>query len=480
MSPTPSLRLRLTFLYSGVLALTMVLFGTFVYFFMVRNLTGEVDRALANTAREVLQSIKITGNYPLPLRIVSLPDIDVFSTPDTYLQVVDRSGRVAAESGNLGRQSIPLSEDTLRRVEVGEEFHETVFSGKQALRVYNQPLVLDGQMLGVLQVGRTLGPTRAALERLRLLLLFGGGLSLILAGTLGWIMAGAALKPIDRITETASVIQGDLDLGRRIEYQGPHDEVGRLAATLNEMLGRLQAAYLKLEEAGAEQRRFTADASHELRTPLTTIRGNVELLQRMGDADPATRSEALSDIAEEAERMSRLVSDLLALARADAGLKLKKEVVPLAPLLTEVARRSTVLPGEAQFSAGNFSCLDGAAVLGDTDYLKQLLIILIENAFKYTPPGGKVALEGKVNGAAAEISVADNGTGISDEDLPHIFKRFYRSDKARSRGGTGLGLAIALWITEEHGGTITVRSRVGEGSIFTVCLPLAGAGLPGG
>ncbi|MHB8986669.1 MAG: sensor histidine kinase, partial [Eubacteriales bacterium] len=192
------------------------------------------------------------------------------------------------------------------------------------------------------------------------------------------------------------------------------------------------------------------------------------------------RSEALSDIAEEAERMSRLVSDLLALARADAGLKLKKEVVPLAPLLTEVARRSTVLPGEAQFSAGNFSCLDGAAVLGDTDYLKQLLIILIENAFKYTPPGGKVALEGKVNGAAAEISVADNGTGISDEDLPHIFKRFYRSDKARSRGGTGLGLAIALWITEEHGGTITVRSRVGEGSIFTVCLPLAGAGLPGG
>ena len=469
---TTSLRMRLTFLYSSVLALTMVLFGVFVYLFMGHNLTREIDRTLTNTAREVLQSIITGSDSPLPLRAIVLPDIDVFSTPDTYLQVVDRSGGISTYSSNLGRQRLPLSEETLRKAAKGAGFYETVLSGRQALRVYNQPLVLDGQVLGVLQVGRPLGAVRIALERLRLLLLLGGGLTLVLAGTLGWILAGAALRPIDRITETASAIQEAYDLSRRIEYRGPDDEVGRLAATLNGMLERLQAAYQKLEDAGAEQRRFVADASHELRTPLTTIRGNVELLQRMGDADPATRAEALDDIAGEAKRMSRLIADLLALARADAGLKLKKDEVPLVPLLSETARRGSVLAGEVRFTAGEFSSLQEGAVIGDSDYLEQLLLILIDNAFKYTPPGGEVRLEGRIKENAVEIAVTDSGIGIAEKELPHIFKRFYRADKARSGSGTGLGLAIARWIAEEHGGTIDVLSREGEGSTFTVSLPL--------
>ncbi|MCL6639573.1 MAG: sensor histidine kinase [Firmicutes bacterium] len=468
--------MRLTFLYSSVLALTMVLFGAFVYLFMVHNLTRELDRALANTAREVLQSIKVSGDYPLPLKLISLPDVDVFSSPDTYLQVVDKRGAIAAHSSNLGRQTLPLSEDTLRRAANGDDFYETVFSGRQALRVYNHPLIVQGDVLGVLQVGKTMGSLKSALERLRLLLLFGGGLTLVLAGTLGWAMAGAALKPIDRITETASSIQEALDLSRRIEYRGPQDEVGRLASTLNGMLERLQSAYRKLEEAGAEQRRFVADASHELRTPLTTIRGNVELLQRMGDADPATRAEALADIAGEAERMSRLIADLLALARADAGLKLKKDGVSLYSLLTGISRRGAVLAGGVAFRAGDFTPLREAMVVGDADYLKQLLLILMDNAFKYTPPGGEVRLEARSGGQYVEISVCDNGAGIAESDLPHIFKRFYRADVARAGSGTGLGLAIARWIAEEHGGSIEVQSRLGEGSVFTVRLPLAAQG----
>jgi signal transduction histidine kinase len=446
----------------------MLVFGSFVFFLMERNLTAEADQNIARIAEDILNNAKIVG---LPLRVV-LPDVDVFATPNTYIQAVDRTGILAAQSENLGGQSMPLSEETLHKVAKGNAFYETVMSGRQSLRVYNQPLILNNQVIGVLQVGRSLEPTEAALNRLRLLMLFGGGISLFLTGTLGWLLAGAALKPIDRITETASAIEQAHDLDRRIDYSGPRDEVGRLAGTLNLMLERLQKAYRSLEEAEAAQRRFVSDASHELRTPLTTIRGNVELLRKMGDADPETRAEALADIAGESERMSRLVADLLVLARADASLKLRKDEVELEPFLAEVARQGSLLAGELDFTAGDFTALKGKKVLGDYDYLKQLLLILIENAVNYTPAGGKVRLEAQVKEAAAEISVIDNGVGISEEDLPKIFERFYRADKARSGSGTGLGLAIARWIAGEHGGEIKVQSREGAGSTFTVCLPL--------
>ncbi len=463
-----SLRLKLTYLYSVVLALTMLVFGALVYFFMERNLNFEADSAVAGIAGDVIRSTKIVGS----LRQVVLPNVDVFATPNTYIQVVDRNGTVAAQSNNLGGQIMPLSEETLRRAANGSDFFETVMSGSQGLRIYNRPLVLEGQIIGVLQVGRILGPTEAALKRLRLLLLFGGGIILILAGTLGWLLAGAALRPINRITETASAIQAK-DLSRRINYSGPGDEVGRLAGTLDNMLERLQAAYHGLEKAEAAQRRFVSDASHELRTPLTTIRGNVELLRKMGDADPVTRAEALADIAGEAERMSRLVADLLVLARADSKLELKKEEISPVALLTDAARTGQALSEKVGFLAGVFSTFEEYKLLGDADYLKQLFIILIENAFKYTPAGGEVRLEARLDGSFLETQVIDSGIGIAESDQPFIFDRFYRADEARSGEGTGLGLAIARWIAAEHGGAISVESKVGEGSTFTVRLPLA-------
>ena len=463
-----SLRLKLTYLYSVVLALTMLVFGALVYFFMERNLNFEADSAVAGIAGDVVRSTKIVGS----LRQVVLPDVDVFATPNTYIQVVDRNGTVAAQSNNLGGQIMPLSEETLRRAASGSDFFETVMSGSQGLRIYNRPLILEGQIIGVLQVGRILGPTEAALKRLRLLLLFGGGITLVLAGTLGWLLAGAALKPIDRITETASAIQAR-DLSRRINYCGPGDEVGRLAGTLDNMLERLQAAYHGLEKAEAAQRRFVSDASHELRTPLTTIRGNVELLRKMGDADPVTRAEALADIAGEAERMSRLVADLLVLARADSKLELKKEEISPVALLTDAARTGLTLSEKVGFLAGDFSTFEGYKLVGDADYLKQLFLILIENAFKYTPAGGEVRLEARLDGSFLEVHVIDDGIGIAQSEQQYVFERFYRADQARSGEGTGLGLAIARWIATEHGGTISVESKVGEGSTFTFRLPLA-------
>ena len=219
------------------------------------------------------------------------------------------------------------------------------------------------------------------------------------------------------------------------------------------------------------QQRLLADVSHELRTPLTAIRGNVDLMRRMGDADP----ESLEIIQEEIERMTRLVGDLLLLARADAGgLPLEKKKVELDNLLFEVYRQVRLLETAVEVKVTE---VDQVCMLGDVDRLKQLLLNLISNAIKYTPDGGRVDVSLSKKNGWAYINIADTGMGIPAEDLPYIFDRFYRVDKARARGqsgkgGAGLGLAIAKWIAQAHGGNIDVTSKVGEGTTFTIILPI--------
>lgn len=249
------------------------------------------------------------------------------------------------------------------------------------------------------------------------------------------------------------------------------DELGELARTFNEMLGSLEEAY-------AAQQRFVADASHELRTPLTAVCGNLELLRTRADQLPSDEKNALVEAAsEEAERMARLVANLLALARADAGQRLPHKLVELDRVLLDVFQQARVLARDVKLSLIE---LDQLAVLGDADQLKQLLLALVDNALKYTPSGGTVALGLRREGDEAVLEVRDTGIGIAPADLPHVFERFYRADKARSRdaGGTGLGLSIARWIAHEHGGEIVVESQIGRGSTFAVRLPQAKG--PGG
>jgi signal transduction histidine kinase len=292
--------------------------------------------------------------------------------------------------------------------------------------------------------------------------------AVMLAAVVGWLSANRALRPLDTITETAARISRADDLSRRIPLEGlPHDEVGRLAQAFNDTLERLERLF-------NAQRRFLADVSHELRTPLTTIRGNVDLLRRMGGAD----TDSLDAIQTEAERMSRLVYDLLLLAQSDAGtLPLAREPVELDTLLLEVFRESQVLAGGVQLGIGE---IDQAVVLGDRDRLKQLLLNLVSNALKFTPEGGRVTLNlTRPAPDWARLVVADTGAGIPLDELPHIFERFYRVDKARARsqGGAGLGLAIAQRIAHVHGGRIEAASdgATGRGSTFSVWLPLAPA-----
>jgi len=476
-----SIRWRLTLWYTCALGLTLFIFGAGLYAFMSHMLTREVDEELAARASVVVRSITVVGHYPFPLQQIVLPEMNAFSSPDTYLQVISREGKVVTRSNNLGNRTLPLSSRILNLTanqslqspssSTYKAFYETVTSNGQKLRIYNLPLLSQNRVVGILQVGRSLASTEAALNRLRFLLTAGGGIAVLAAGLVGWLFARAALRPIEYINQTAAIIQKTRDLEQRIPYKGPADELGTLIKTLNNMLARLNTAYKKMEEAHNAQRRFVADASHQLRTPLTIIRGNVELLQKMGDNDPETRREALEDISVETKKMSALITNLLALARADAGLKLDKHPLWLHDLLNEVQQRCNIISGDVKFSASGLSAIKNVQIKGNYDYLTQLLMILLDNAFKYTPGGGKVFLKVSVSDQQVSVSISDTGPGIPKSEQTRIFDRFYRARNVTKSKGTGLGLAIAKWIADEHGGRIEVQSEPGRGSTFTVCLP---------
>ena len=472
--PTLSIRLKLTIWYSLMLGVTVLVFASFVYVTLARNLAAEIDRSIADRSAEVNRSVRLEPS--LGGLQITLPRPNVYAAADIFVQISTLDGQVVATSDNLEREQLPVDEIDLAAARSGRAHYDTIEIAGERLRVLDSPLFVAGQPVGLLQVARALHPMEDTLNRLRLLLLAGVGVALALSAVVGWMLAQAALSPIDQVTQTAKEIGASRDFGRRVGYPGPQDEIGRLAATFNLMLGQLQAAYAELqaaysqlEAALASQRRFIADASHELRTPLTTIRGNAGLLQQVESLSVEDRQETVAQIAGEAERMSRLVQDLLVLARADAGQHLSRERVALGQLLQEVSRQVALMSSGVEVRLESVAEVD---VLGDRDYLKQLLLILADNALKYTPAGGRVTLSSSVSDGVVGVRVADTGVGIAPEDLPHIFERFYRADRARRAGGTGLGLAIARWIVDEHEGEIQVESEPGKGSVFTVRLPI--------
>ena len=294
------------------------------------------------------------------------------------------------------------------------------------------------------------------------------GLIVLIAGVRGgaWL-AARALSPVGEIARTAQRIVRAEDLGQRVPAGPTDDELSQLSATINEMLERLQELF-------SSQRRFVADVSHELRTPLTAMRGNLELLRRGAARDPAALDESLAAMEREANRLVRLVGDLLLLAQAEAGLDIRHEPVALDDLVLEVVRELHPLADGVALAP---EIAEQVEALGDRDRLKQALLNVVVNALQHTPAGGcvRVALD-RVDGHA-ELRVSDTGEGIVDEDLPRVFDRFYRADKARSRstGGAGLGLAIVKWIAEAHGGSVKATSAPGHGSTFVLELPLAAA-----
>jgi len=344
----------------------------------------------------------------------------------------------------------------------------TTTLGSIHLRALTVPLVIGegGRQAGSLQVATSLSVVDGTQRALLYVLVIGALISMAIAGFAGWISTRQALAPLGDVTQVALQITKADDLSRRIPYSGPeNDEVGQLIRAFNQTLSRLENLF-------NTQRRFLADVGHELRTPLTVIKGNVDLMRRMEGQD----IESMDGIESEVDRLTRLVGDLLLLAQAESGkLPLGVRLVEMDTLLLEAMQQMRVLARDRlTLKLGE---IDQVLVCGDQDRLKQVIVNLIGNAIQYTPQGGEVVVSIGKSGERCRITVSDTGTGIPAEDLPYIFERFYRGEKARTRQkdgkGYGLGLSIAYWIVRNHGGQIDVDSRPGKGTTFSVWLPLA-------
>ncbi|MBM4424378.1 MAG: HAMP domain-containing protein [Chloroflexi bacterium] len=462
-----SIRLRLTLWYTTILTAVITLFGLVVWSALAFSLTNQIDQRLRQTALQLLRASTV-----VPIRdlsILSIPKLETFQADDIYIQVVYTNGKVSLASENLGQFNRPLDPNALG----GAATITEVYLGEAHIRVLTQPILSEGQLLGYLQVGARLREVDQVKNLLLLVLITVGSMSVALSAGVVTLTVGRALKPLDTVTNAALQITRADDLSRRVPHTGPTgDEVGRLVAAFNATLERIEKLF-------TAQRRFLADVSHELRTPLTAIRGNVDLLRRMmGNANGSEANrESLDAIQSEAERMSRLVGDLLMLAQAESGnLPLARAEVELDTLLLEVYQQGRVLAGsKVSVSLGEE---DQARAIGDRDKLKQVLLNLVTNAIKYTPAGGKVTLGLACINGWARFTVTDTGVGIPPEDLHQVFERFYRVDKSRTRAagtpsGAGLGLSIARWIAQAHGGRLEVSSQIGSGSCFSLWLPLA-------
>jgi heavy metal sensor kinase len=289
---------------------------------------------------------------------------------------------------------------------------------------------------------------------------------LLAASVVGYWISGRALSPVDALTRAARTISGS-NLSRRVEPLHTGDELQRLSDTLNEMLSRIETAFLRVTQ-------FTADASHELRTPIALIRTEAEIVLRKSRTEEEYR-DALFHILMESEATTSMVEKLLSLVRADSGQNaLEMRPVDLGETVRRAANEWRALIGSKALEFTEMVTAGSLRMIGDDTALRQLLNILLDNAVKYTPGAGSVHLSVDERGDKAVLKVVDSGIGIALEDQARIFERFYRADKARSRelGGAGLGLAIALWIVQQHHGSIQVESSLGKGSAFTVELPL--------
>ena len=455
-----SLRLRLTLFNTAVLGSVLVLLGVAIFTRTSAILTNQVDQTLAQTASDVIRSARDdpAGQFPLSAQTVLNPNI--------VIQVWDVRGRLVASTQSFNPQSSLVFPLYSQGLDISELMYMNVQMGTSHLRVLSVPVETGDDSLGTLQAAVSLETVDTVIRELLQFLFLIGLAALVLAILLGWLSTRQALAPLETMTETALQITQADDLSMRIPaHNTSDDEVGSLVSAFNQTLGRM-------EELLNSQKRFVADVGHELRTPLTVLKGNIDLMHQLSEFDEGS----LSSINSEVERMTRLVEDLLLLGQADAGkLPLDHTLVELDTVLLEVFQHAHVLTeGKTEVRIGD---IDQVLVNGDRDRIKQVLLNLIGNAINHTPAGGEIEVSLGKDDRWACLRVKDNGIGISPEDMAHIFERFYRSEKSRVRSrngkGFGLGLSIANWIVQNHGGRIEVKSAEGEGTTFSVWLPLS-------
>lgn len=460
MKRLTTLRIRFALWTAGLLLAALTLFGIFVYVNMARSLTTVVDGTLQGIALQMVEEGGSRG-------AVSISD---FEDPQyAHLHEQGLSMRLFDPATQLRQTYGPYT--SLPQPPVSQAFltgaglYTTINdpATQTAVRLYTMPInAADGRTLGILQVVLDLNSVNKTLDLLAVTLLIAIPVIGMVAGAGGYFLAARALLRIDRITQTAGTLSAQ-DLSARLNLPKTNDEVGRLAATFDLMLARLDDAFRR-------ERQFTADASHELRTPLSAM----QMIIDSTVTQPRTATEyvqALTDLRQETEVMHSLTEGLLQLARSDViHQSFVMESVRVALLLQDVVESLRFKAEEKGLALYDHVTADETTISGDSDALIRLFVNLLDNAIKYTEKGSITVNAGWIDGHY-RIEICDTGIGILPVHLPHLFDRFYRVDPARSRQGIGLGLAIAQSIVSAHGGTITVESAVGVGSTFMVHLP---------
>ncbi len=465
-----SIRYRLTAWYALALALVLSIVAIGARIAMQTSVYQTLDNSLRIRARSVSQFVE--GN--------------AFDSPGDFAEELRIEGarglgggmfRICGGHQETVYQSVDLSQLALPPCPASATSKEAVTTaqlGRRWTRIATLPWN-SHEAVFIIQVFQSLHDIHESFERFDAIMWIGVPLLLGLASFGGFLISRKALAPVDRITQDARSIS-IANLGERLAVPGSKDELRRLTETLNDMLARLDSSVRQM-------RQFTADASHELRTPLTLIRTAAEFsLRRERTREELT--DAIRKILRECERTATLVDSLLLLARADSGVDgLQFGPVDLCDLAREACDQARILAGPAQIEVRAEIPESPIELVADEHAIRRVLLIFLDNAVKYTPAGGVVSLKAGVKDGEACVSVKDTGIGIAAEDLPHVFDRFWRADKVRSRemGGAGLGLSIARWITERHGGAVTAQSEPGLGSTFEVRIPCASASaLPAG
>lgn len=468
-----SIRTKLTFWYVTLLTVSLLAFGAAFSYFMSKVFMDRTDSQITSVADMMGRTVfKSTGELFLPRDFdIILERFFGVRTAGNYIQVLDPGGKPIAKSSNLERFSLNLSDEAGRRAKNGLYTYEVVGRlGRYPVRVVTKPVILRDQgLVAIVQVASSLEGMQEIFHSLAYVFGLGVLASVIIASAVGYFLARQALKPVAEITDMARRI-GAENLNERLSIKVPNDEIGQLAHTINDMVGRLEKSFKQI-------RQFTADASHELKTPLTILKGEMEVALR-SKGEPVFLKDVLKSGLEEIDRMNYIVRNLLELAKLDIekGVPVPREAVNLSGILRE---RSDQFGRLALDSGVRLDIIRDMPVYiyGDRVRIGQLIFNLIDNALKYTPRGGKIEISLEAQGDRAVLKVKDTGVGISKEDMPYIFDRFYRADKARAReivgeaGGAGLGLSICKEITETHKGTITVESEPGKGTTFTVSFP---------
>jgi two-component system OmpR family sensor kinase len=513
-----SLRWRLALGFVGFLTVALLLLGTFLYLTIRPYVRGDTLTRLQETALRQFQTnhakfeqyVQLNAGQPAqPFEeyiggaIGGLTDVEqVLMIDPTANQVV--GGHPASQIGQpppyysqarlleLRRQAVTQNVRSITYQPPGSGVGVVLIAFKCAACT----TLSNNERTALIEVVTNFNSVNAVINRLMIYIALGMSVLVVLALLVGVPLVGQALRPLTRMTRTAQAI-ADGDLSQRVNLPHSGDEIGELSSSFDEMIDRIQAAFAAQQESEARMRQFVADASHELRTPLTSLRGFTDVLLRGAKDDPATAEHVLRAMQRESERMSRLVHDLLTLARLDAGRQLNYQSFDLVALVGEAVDQARILAGERMVTMRT----DGGgplSLMADQDKIKQVLLILLDNALKYGKQGtdGWVRVQVSRSSDLAQLQVIDNGRGISSEDVPHIFERFYRADKTRSRsgqtnqmaavgaasasgvlkamnaGGSGLGLPIALAIVQAHGGSIWAQSQLGQGTQFTIRLPL--------